>query len=138
MTLKIGNMWWFLHIRHFLHQQTISHMRKHFPEWVHFQVVWILRGSTLNSLRDVRKSNSDVFPSFKAIYVWYYEKFHLQLVILATFNIKKKSILTAFKSFSLFKFVRHKGFISVLINLTSNPGLKFGENSKNLVAKLKF
>jgi hypothetical protein len=58
--------------------------------------------------------------------------------ILATFNIKKKSILTAFKSFSLFKFVRHKGFISVLINLTSNPGLKFGENSKNLVAKLKF
>jgi hypothetical protein len=50
MTLKIGNTWWFLHIRHFLHQQTISHMRKCFPEWVHCQVVWILRGSTLNSL----------------------------------------------------------------------------------------
>jgi hypothetical protein len=27
----------------FLHQQTISHMRKRFPEWVHCQVVWILR-----------------------------------------------------------------------------------------------
>ena len=29
---------------HFLHQQTISHMRKRFPEWVHCQVVWILHG----------------------------------------------------------------------------------------------
>jgi hypothetical protein len=28
--------------QHFLHQQTISHMCKHFPEWVHCQVVWIL------------------------------------------------------------------------------------------------
>jgi hypothetical protein len=28
----------------FIHQQTISHMRKHFPEWVHYQVVWILHG----------------------------------------------------------------------------------------------
>ena len=26
---------------------TNSHMRKHFPEWVHCQVVWILRRSTL-------------------------------------------------------------------------------------------
>ena len=29
---------------HFLHQQTILHMRKRFPEWVHCQVVWILCG----------------------------------------------------------------------------------------------
>jgi hypothetical protein len=28
----------------FLHQQTSSHMNKRFPEWVHCQVVWILRG----------------------------------------------------------------------------------------------
>ena len=39
----------------FLHQQTISHMRKRFPEWVHCQVVWILRGYTLDSLLDSRK-----------------------------------------------------------------------------------
>jgi hypothetical protein len=64
-----------LHIRHFVHQQTISHMRKRFPEWVHCQVVWILGGSTLNSFLDGRKSNNDVFPSFLAIYVWYYEFF---------------------------------------------------------------
>jgi len=31
----------FLHIRHFLHQQTISHMCKHFPEWVKFQLQYI-------------------------------------------------------------------------------------------------
>ena len=47
-----------------LRQQTILHMRKRFPEWIHCQVVWILRRSTLNSLRDVGKSNSDVIPSF--------------------------------------------------------------------------
>ena len=47
---------WFLHIRHFLHQQTILHMRKCFLEWVHCQVVWILGGSTLNSFLDGRKS----------------------------------------------------------------------------------
>ena len=52
----------FLYIRHFLHQQTILHMRKRFPEWVYCQVVWILGGSTLNSFLDGRKSNSDVFP----------------------------------------------------------------------------
>ena len=45
-------------------QQTILHMRKRFPKWVHCQAVWILRRSTLNSLLDVRKSNSDLFPSF--------------------------------------------------------------------------
>jgi len=54
----------FLHIRHFLHQQTILHMRKRFSEWVHCHVVWILGGSTLNSFLDGRKWNSDVFHSF--------------------------------------------------------------------------
>ena len=54
----------FVPYAHFLHQQTISHMGKRFPEWVHCQVAWILRGSTLNSLLDASKSNSDVFPSF--------------------------------------------------------------------------
>ena len=34
----------FVPCAHFLHQQTISHMRKYFPEWVHCQVVRILRG----------------------------------------------------------------------------------------------
>ena len=57
----------FLHIRHFLLQQTISHMRKHFPEWVHYQVVWILGGSTLNSFLDGRKSNSFVLGYLRMI-----------------------------------------------------------------------
>jgi hypothetical protein len=34
----------------------------------------------LNALLDARESNSDVFPSFQAIYVRYYEKLQLQLV----------------------------------------------------------
>jgi hypothetical protein len=33
----------------------------------------------MNVLLEARKSNSDVFPSFYAIYVWYNEKFKLQL-----------------------------------------------------------
>ena len=53
----------FLHIRHFLHQQTISHKCKCFPVWVHCQVIWILGGSTLNSFLDGRESNSYVFRS---------------------------------------------------------------------------
>jgi hypothetical protein len=74
---------------------TISHMRKRFPEWVHSQVVWILRGSTWNSLLDAIKSNGDIFPSF---YVFTYlcmillkmsTAISIKHRILATFSINK-------------------------------------------------
>jgi hypothetical protein len=43
--------------------KVIYHMRKRFPELIQSGRM-NMRGSTLNSLRDVRKSNNDVLPSF--------------------------------------------------------------------------
>jgi hypothetical protein len=49
----------------FLHQQIISHMRKRFPEWVHCQVVWILRMSTLKFYWIQENQTATYYISFK-------------------------------------------------------------------------
>jgi hypothetical protein len=65
-------------------------MRKRFTEWgpcvghqwsydhIHEYMNIMLVNIELFT-RD-KKSNNDIFPSFQVKYVWYYEKFQLQLV----------------------------------------------------------
>jgi hypothetical protein len=78
-----------LHIRHFL-QQTISHMHKRFPKWVHCQVIWILSGSTLNSFLDGRNQISFVLGNLHMILWKISTAISIKHRILATFNINKK------------------------------------------------
>ena len=75
---------------------TNLHMCKHFPEWVHCQVIWILRGSTLKFFWTQENQTATYFLRSR-LFTYDYEKFQLQLVfiyikhrILATFNKKIK------------------------------------------------
>jgi hypothetical protein len=71
-------------------QKAISHMRKRFTEWGHcvghqwsydhiHEYMNIMLVNIEFFMGD-KKSNSDIVPSFQVKYVWYYEKFQLQLV----------------------------------------------------------
>ena len=73
------SMFWFVPCAFFF-QQTISYMRKRFKEWGRCVGRMNIARVNIEILLDTRKSNSDVFPSFQAIYVWYYEKLQLHLV----------------------------------------------------------
>ena len=87
----------FLHIRHFLHQQTISHMHKRFPEWVHCQVVWILGGSTLYPFSGWKKIKQRCISfvlgyRYLRMILWKIQPQFISIKhrILATYNINKK------------------------------------------------
>ena len=82
---------------HFLHQQTISHMRKRFPEWFHRQVVWILHVSTLKFYwiqENLKRRISFVLGYLRMILWKISTAISIKHRILATLK-KKKSILTA-------------------------------------------
>ena len=78
-------------------QQTISHMRKRFPEWVPCQVVCILRGLTCQHwiLYWMQENQTSICISFVLGYLrmilWKISTaISIKHQILATFNIKKK------------------------------------------------
>jgi hypothetical protein len=119
----------FLHIRHFLHQQTC------FPEWVHCQVIWILGGSTLNSFLDGRKSNSyvirsrlftyDIMKHFNCIYLYGFLNQSLGLILGFFFFIKITACMPLWNVTNLQLYFPHKSLIvsSVINGNSENSGL---------------
>ena len=103
----------FVPCAHFLHQQIISHMR--FPEWVHCQVVWILRGWTLilywMQENQTQRRISFVLGYLRMILWKISTAISIKHRILATFNIKQifnSDSLYAFKSRIIFKYHRRR------------------------------
>ena len=77
---------------------TNSHMRKHFPEWVHCQVVWIFCAGqhwNFTGYKKIKQRRISFVLSYLRMILWKISTaISIKHRILATFN-KKKSILTA-------------------------------------------
>jgi hypothetical protein len=70
--------------QHFLHQQTISHMCKHFPEWVHCQVTACMPLMDAQEISDINQINFSIKmsqdSSIKYKNVTQNLKFHVLLI----------------------------------------------------------
>ena len=96
---------------------TNSHMRKRFPEWVHCQVVWILRGLTLKftGYKKIKQRRISFVLRYLRMILWKISTaISIKHRIWATFNkSKKKSILTA--CMTLNRYVKYQPLGGILI-----------------------
>ena len=83
---------WLVPCAHFLHQQTISHMRKRFPEWVHCQVIYEYCAVNIECFigcKRIKQRRISFLLGYLRMILWKISTaISIKHRILATFNIK--------------------------------------------------